>query len=114
MPNILLLGLVAFLTLLVRLLSKISKVNKLSDGEFNAGYFLKMEWPHIMAAIITIVIACIAQENIAKLQYAGQKAGDWMFLIFIVIGWFSQSIMYEALGRVEKQAVKNLKERKVW
>lgn len=108
-PNIYSLGVIALIAAAVHLLQKIGKVNSLSDGDCNYRAFFKKEWPYMASSLLTIIAVCLAHENIAKLKYAGHMAGDWMYLVFAVFGWFSDSLMYMIFGKLEKKVTKDLK-----
>lgn len=108
--SVTLLAVCAMLGMLAHLFSKIAKVNDLSDGNFNRQKFFAKEWPYIFMSLCAIAILLIAHENIAKLKFAGEVVGEWMYLAFAFIGWASDSLLYKFFGSAEKGLIKKMKE----
>lgn len=109
-PKLTLLAACLVLGALSHLFFKIAKVNKASDGNFNAARFFAIEWPYIGMSICAMIILLIAQGNVARLQIAGRVVGDWMYLAFAIFGWASDSLMYNIGGRAESIIRKEAKE----
>ena len=106
-PSIYLMAACAFLGMMAHLFGKIAKVNKISPEGVNLKEFFAKEWPYVGMSLCAIIISLIAQENVSRIHYAGVVAGEWMYLIFAIIGWASDSVIYTLLGRWEKKIIKD-------
>lgn len=101
----------AFITSTIHMLSKIAKLNKMSDGDVNYNQFFKREWVYIAISFLTIILALIAHETISQLKTLGEKAGDWMPIVYMFVGWTSDSIVYNVFGKLETKVIKDIKEK---
>jgi nitrate reductase gamma subunit len=108
--SVVLLAACLLLGMLAHLFSKVAKVNDMSDGNFNAGKFFRKEWPYIFMSLCAMAILLIAHENIAKLKFAGEVVGEWMYLVFAFFGWTSDSLLYKFFGSTEKGLIKKMKD----
>jgi hypothetical protein len=88
------------LGILTHNLMKIDKLNRRTDGCFNAKQFFKLEWASIMISFCVVSAALIGRYQISELY----NAGKWLFLAFYFIGLGAQSIAGAAAGRSERLA----------
>lgn len=109
--QLIILGLCAFIASAIHMLTKIAQVNKMSKGDANYRQFFRMEWPYIAISALTIILALIAHETISKIQAVHNYIGEWMIVIYMLLGWTSDSIFYKIFGRMEKKLVKEINDK---
>lgn len=105
--NIFLLGACSLLSAIAHFAGKWGKVNAIKPTP--PCKFLRGEISHVITSLCTIGVICIAHENIAKINYAGNLAGDYLYIVFAALGWFSSSVMYRVFGVMEKRYIKDLR-----
>jgi len=109
MSEIIVLGLCAFIASLIHTFTKIAKMQKMGDVSFRQ--FIKKEWVYMVISALTIVLALIAHEMIAKIQAVHNYIGDWMVVVYMGLGWASDSIFYNIFGRLEKKFINEIKDK---